>query len=236
MQVKARLAVQQHLSLQWLHRSPVYLQIYFHKKSFFFKLLYIFRVRVKAVAAAPSLESGSPPILLPPPSLPPSSARLLQWLTARPPDTNWLTPLFPQTPVVEKHSPEKTHRETQGRKKRWEKRKRKKRLSGDMWQVGVPTAQVFNFFYSHFWGSFQPQYFSNERELKSVAVILLLIAQILSFCVRSKLLLARSEPNLAEKDRFDCCKRDVWFQETDWQEKPLGARQGWATIWKRPFL
>ena len=168
MQVKARLAVQQHLSLQWLHRSPVYLQIYFHKKSFFFKLLYIFRVRVKAVAAAPSLESGSPPILL---------LRRSPSVTDCPSAGHQLTPRLRKLPKKRDRDTE-----TQGRKRRREKREKRhfeeKRVGGDMWQVGAPTAQVFTFFiYCHFKTLFQPQYyFSNQMELKSVAVILLSIA------------------------------------------------------------
>ena len=92
-----------------------------------------------------SVSRGSPPLLLSSSSQRSLSHRT-QWLTARPPDTNWPS-LRPETNIEERHILEETQRYTAEKKTEGEKKERAKRGGGcDMWQVGVPTAHRYLLF------------------------------------------------------------------------------------------
>ena len=91
-----------------------------------------------------SVSRGSPPLLLSSSSQRSLSHRT-QWLTARPPDTNW--PSVPPSRDKywgETHSWGNTEIHGGEKDRRRKKRERAKRGGGcDMWQVGVPTAHRY---------------------------------------------------------------------------------------------
>ena len=87
-----------------------------------------------------SVSRGSPPLLLSSSSQRSLSHRT-QWLTARPPDTNWPS-LRPETNIEERHILEETQRYTAEKKTEGEKKERAKRggvVTCDKWEYLLHT-------------------------------------------------------------------------------------------------